>query len=261
MGWVATVSLVVACGERAKPRLSAATSAALSVATYNVNHERFAPQTVAAAAGLDVDVMFLQEVTQRWRGALDRALAGRYSHVRYMLSPPEGGMAVYSRFPVRSVRFAIEAEGLFPAWCLKLVTPHGPLRIIAVHLHPPVDEYGIVSGYLTTDDERGAEMKAHLACFDAAPDLVVGSFNEDFGEATRAVAALGLGQAQMAARVVKPTWRWPTMLYDFEGRPDHIMYGRRLVPVAVDVVDGGASDHLPLTAAFRLSESGSGRRD
>ena len=128
--------------------------------------------------------------------------------------------------------------------------PGGSLDVLHVHLHPPLEDGSLVVGYFTTGGRRGAEIRDHLRCFDGPPDLVLGDFNEEAGEAVSHLEALGLRQAQRALGPPERTWTWDTGATELEGRPDHVFFGPGLSLRAVQVMRRGGSDHRPLRAAF-----------
>ena len=246
---------LAACGDEAAPvygaTRGAAPDGALWVMTYNVNFEMPSDATVEAIREADADVVVLQETHEDWEARLARGLGDAYPHTLFRHAPAEGGMAILSRYAVEEVAYLPSPAGAFPAWCVSLETPLGALDVLAVHLHPPLDEDGrLLVGYFTTGGTREAELRQHLRCFESTPDLVLGDFNEETGDAVRHLEALGLRQAQVAVGPPERTWTWITGGVELEGRPDHIFFGPALAARAVQVVPRGASDHRPLRAAF-----------
>jgi endonuclease/exonuclease/phosphatase (EEP) superfamily protein YafD len=219
----------------------------LTVLTYNVNFEQYDPATVAAIATADADLVVLQETNARWEAEVRRTLADRYPTIRFEAHEPDGGMGVLSRFPVTPIAWRPSPVGKFPAWCLAVETPHGPLNVLALHLHPPLDEEGsLLAGYFTTSGARLTELTDHLGCFAGPPDLALGDLNEGEGDAVDLLVARGLSDAAEALPPAVRTWRWDTPIWELEGRPDHVFHGPGWAPAAVDVLELGASDHRPL---------------
>ncbi|MFN7144635.1 MAG: endonuclease/exonuclease/phosphatase family protein [Myxococcota bacterium] len=224
----------------------AAPGPTLDVLTYNVNFELLDARTIDAIAEADADVVFLQETTPAWEAAVRARLAGTYPHITFRDHPPDGGMAVLARHAFTTTAWVPSPVGSFPAWCLAVDTPLGPLRALHVHLHPPLDDGGLLTGYFTTGDDRRAELEAFLGCFDGPPDLAVGDFNEGEGDAVDLLVAAGLVDAASTFPPPARTWAYGTRFGELEGRPDHVFVGGGLVPTAVEVREVGGSDHRPL---------------
>lgn len=231
-------------------RRGTSTDEALTVVSYNVCFERPEAATVEAIAELDADLVFLQETNQTWQGLLDERLADRYPTRRFHHHDPDGGLAVLSRYPLTRLEQRTSPVGAFPAWCLSLDTPAGEIDVLSVHLHPPLHDDSLVAGYFLTGGDRHQETVAHLTCFDGAPDLAVGDFNEEEGEAVSHLEEQGMRQAQLRFPPAERTWRWPTDVGELSGRPDHVFVGPRWEVAMVHVPQIGASDHWPLLAAL-----------
>lgn len=228
--------------------------ATLTVVTYNVCFERPDPATADAIAELDADIVFLQETNAVWKALLEERLAERYPVRLFHEHDPDGGMAVLSRHPVLSERVQPSPAEAFPAWCLRLSTPEGSVDVLSVHLHPPLQDDSLVAGYFLTGDDRHREIVAHLQCFDGPPDLAVGDFNEEEGDAVSHLEQLGMQQSQLAHPPAERTWRWPTPYGELSGRPDHVFVGPDWTVDRVAVPLVGASDHWPVLAAVRRTE-------
>lgn len=218
----------------------------LSVLTYNVNFERDGSEMLAAIASARPDVAFLQEVTPSFEVALRERFADDYPTLLVRPALDEGGMAVLSRFPVEEVAWLDSPVGRFPAWCGRVSTPLGALDVLHVHLHPPLDENGLFTGYFTTGEARRTEMAAHLRCFGDPPDVVLGDLNEEFGLAVSLVEAAGLRDAASRFPPPRRTWTWQVGPTELEGRPDHVFVGTRWRPREVTVLETGGSDHRPV---------------
>lgn len=228
----------------------------LRILTYNVNFEQPSSQTVHAVRDLDADLVVLQEVTPYWEGQFRRMLYADYPTMEFRHAAAEGGMAVLSTRPIEEVEILPSPVGKFPALCVRAQSTLGELAVLLVHLHPPVDENGLFTGYFTTGELRLSELIAHMHCFGGKPDIVAGDFNEAEGKATAWLESKGLLDA--AARFGQPqrTWAWPTALGELEGRPDHIFTIPELQPVHVDAVELGGSDHRPLVVTLVRGDPG-----
>ena len=215
----------------------------LWVATFNLNYELVDPATARALDAVEADVRFVQESHPAWEALLPAS-----EHRFFLEHPAEGGMGVLSRLPVH-IELS-DPEGVhFPASCVVVETADGPLRVLHLHLLPPLSEDGsLLEGYFTTPPARLDELRAHLAqC--PAPDLVLGDLNEGDGPSTRHLEELGFVEAQRAVGEPDSTWSWPVGPLTLRGRPDHIFVGPRLEVRATQVhLERGASDHHPLRA-------------
>jgi endonuclease/exonuclease/phosphatase (EEP) superfamily protein YafD len=230
----------------------------IRVMTYNVNFGIPGdPPTIAALTAGRADVVFLQETTPAWERALRAAVGAAYPHALFKYRGAASGLGVLSRLAVRSADLLRpEGEGWFPAWRLVLDAPFGPLQVLVVHLRPPVSDGGsFVSGHFTTPKIREQEIAAFTrALAPDLPTLVVGDFNEEEdGRAIGFLAGLGMRSALPEFAPKQHTWRWPTIVGTLERRLDHIVYDKRLEPLAVEVIEAGRSDHFPVVGVFTLA--------
>ena len=225
----------------------------LRVLTYNVNFELYHSSTVDAVLAANADVAFLQETTSRWETMFRPAISELYPYVEFRMADPDGGMAILSRLPFHTEDWRPSPVGKFPAWCVRVDTALGELAVLMVHLHPPLDENGLLTGFFTTSDERLIEVRGHLGCFGRPPDLAVGDFNEGEGEALDAVGAVGLTDAALTQLPLARTWEMQVGGQILRGRPDHVFAARRYAPVRVEVLEAGASDHRPLLVTLQQS--------
>jgi len=228
----------------------------LRVLSYNVNYGLAGDgSTVAAIRAADADLVVLQETTPAWEAVVRRELGAHYPHVDFLHAPGAGGLAVLSRTPFRTEAVSPPPEGgWFPAWRVRLPeTPIGPVRVIGVHLRPPISDGGsVVSGYLSTPAVREREIARHAEGLaqGEVPTLVVGDFNESDGDAVRWLRERGFRSVLPEFHPGLRTWRWQTSLGEITATLDHIAYDRRLVPLDARVIEAGRSDHLPIVATF-----------
>lgn len=228
--------------------------------TYNVNFERDDPATIDAIATADADIVLLQETTPSWEAAIRARLGDRYRHIEFRDHLPDGGMGVLARWPVVSAPPLPSPVGKFPAWCLVAETPLGALGVLHAHLHPPVDENGLFTGYFTTTGLRETELRSHLGCAASAPDVVAGDLNEEVGDAVDLLIAAGFADAASAFPPPTRTWAWPLGWWELSGRPDHVFLRGDLVAVEVRVIEAGGSDHRPLRVVLgRVGAAGEAR--
>ena len=255
-----TLCFALACCARPlrTPRAPDPARPSLRVMSYNVNFGLAGDlATVAAIRGGAADLIFLQETTPGWERALRAAFAASHPHMAFRHSGGAGGLAVLSRYPLRTRAYMASPCGWFPAWRVELATPLGPLQVLQVHLRPPVSDSGsVVSGYFTTGSFRVKEITHFAAGLKpGVPTLVLGDFNEDHdGDA---VGLLIRGQRfGSALREFQPgatTWRWDTRFGRLTHTLDHVLYSSQLEPLDARVLPTGRSDHLPLVATFQIS--------
>lgn len=251
---VATLLVLVGCasGGDATPPLPEG-AVRLRVMTYNMNFGVAGDRAgVDAITGERPDIAVLQETNAEW----EAALRGTFPHARFQGPKTEwvaGGMGVLSRWPITSIDELVSDGGPFFAWRIVVDAPGGPLQILNVHLHPPMDvESGSwVIGYFTTRANREREARDHVAKLDRSlPTIVAGDFNEeDEGRAIAIFRERGLANALPRFRPDADTWQWPVGGTTLRFRLDHILYEEaRFRAVAADVVDKGRSDHAPVWA-------------
>ena len=238
-----------------------ATSATLSVATYNVNFGLAGDQeTLDAIFESGVDIVSLQESTPDWEFFIEQdPRAQDYPHRLFLHSRGAGGLAMLSKYPIAEIDTHPGVEGWFPAWLLEADSPLGKIQILAVHLRPPVSNSGnFVTGYFQRGDIHSAEMEAFAQLLEpTTPAIVLGDFNEDPGG-----AALEMLQQQNFNNVLplfEPgamTWSWVYAGILLEGAYDHILASPTLAPLDAKVLKRGRSDHLPVVAIFELEPDG-----
>jgi len=230
----------------------------LRVMSYNVNFGLAGDgDGVAAVAKANPDVVVLQETNGEWEAALVAGLA--YPHHRFGEPKgwPAGGMGVLSRFPIVSIDEVPSVAGPFYAWRIVLDAPGGRVQILDVHLHPPISDGGSwVVGYWSTRDRRERELAWHLAKLDAAlPTIVVGDFNEEpDGRALRYAIDRGYTDAIAQFAGARRTWEWPVGRLTLRFQLDHVLYDRRFVATAGDIVEAGRSDHKPVWADLQRAD-------
>lgn len=230
-----------------------------TVLTYNVNWGGPRPDlAVEAIRKSGADIVCLQETTPEWAQYLRQSLGHEYSFTEFRDSQLRsgGGLGFLSKLSAREVAYIPSETGWFDGWIMSFETAQGPVQVLNVHLHPPVSEGGSwVSGYLTTRDDRLAEMKRFFAKRDArSPMLVMGDFND--GEKSPAVEWLEknkMANALPEFDSYAKTWEWKTSMITLKRRMDHILYSPELHCYSAQVLREGASDHFPVQAVFTQS--------
>lgn len=166
-------------------------SAPLTVATYNIWHDRpdwpvrlgLLVETLRAA---DPDVIALQEVLQDAakdlpNQAVTLAAALGYPHVQFVATEPEGalkryGNAILSRLPVLDVarRNLAPLEDHRTAIRVRVQTAAGPVDVVGTHLAWKADQGAVRA-------EQLADLAGWLPA-DGVPTIVMGDFNAALDE-------------------------------------------------------------------------------
>jgi len=230
-----------------------------SVLTYNVNYGGYrADLNLAAIMSAKADVVCLQETSPAWEAYL-RPRLKNYPHVLFRNAPAAGGMAVFSKFPVKELAWHKPRAGWFHGWALEAKTPLGPVEILSVHLRPPLGDRGGVSlgAFGRTKKIRLAEVTELEARLDPKkPRIVLGDFNEqEAGRAVKYLVAKGYTDALSLFDRRSHTWRWNARLIRLRRRFDHVLYSPELDPCRAEVIKAGASDHLPVRAVLERTQS------
>jgi endonuclease/exonuclease/phosphatase family metal-dependent hydrolase len=235
----------------------------IKVLTYNVNWGGASMvRAVSILARSRADIVALQETTPAWERFLKPRLERAYPHQRYLTSPGAGGMAFLSKHPLKDFRRIDPPKGgWFPGWSVLAQTPAGHIRVLNVHLRPPLQANGgmstVASAYFATKPIRKRQLEKYVIQLPKEPDIpliVMGDFNEsESGRALRWAKKRGLENALVKFDSSTPTWRWPTSVYTFTSRLDHILHTKELRCTAAQVLGDGGSDHRPVEAVFTAS--------
>jgi len=227
--------------------------------TYNLNYANTNFRaTLDAITAADVDVVLLQEVSERWRDALVARFATVYPHRAFRLhTRMAGGLAVLSRLPLALEELWAPPAGTgawFPAERLVVTAPFGPLQLLHVHLRPARDRGSWIRGYVTTRPVRRKEIEAHWHRLDRrVPTIVAGDFNEHpTGRAIGYLAAQGMTRVPTSG---PPTWRYQLrsagITVDLlRANIDHVMIDAQLAATEGRVLDAGTSDHRPVVVTI-----------
>jgi endonuclease/exonuclease/phosphatase family metal-dependent hydrolase len=225
-----------------------------SVVTYNINWG--CPQAENMLRYLDdcnADILMLQETHAQWERLLRAQLGGRYPHSHFVESGGAGGIAIMSRFPLRSPQILRSDVGWFPALHATAETPLGDISLLNLHLKPPLSNRGrpAWSELLGWRQTHRREIADFFRQLETSPTIIAGDFNEheDRGGAS-ALRQLGYRHALRGFDRKSDTWFWrvaPGVILN--NRYDHILYQHLSCTGAV-VTPVAASDHLPVHAVF-----------
>jgi endonuclease/exonuclease/phosphatase family metal-dependent hydrolase len=226
-----------------------------TIETYNLNNDDAAnPRTLDAIGMANADVICLQEITELWRSSIESRYGASYPHHLFKIDEGGGaaGLGILSRFPIRDGGWHAGPNGWHPAWHYLIDTPNGTLKILNTHLRMATGQHGnALQSYLRAPADHEYEIRLFMSQnTDAVPALVVGDFNEGpGGGAVRYLEGVGFRNALPLYHPGEPTWRYQRWtIAQFTQELDHILFDRAFEPVNAWVVDGGASDHLPVVA-------------
>lgn len=192
------------------------------------------------------DIIFLQEVTNRWAVVMDQ-LHSAYPHRLVVPRSDNFGIAVYAREPLTSVDTVVSPPLDFPTLVVQQSLGGRTVTIVTTHPIPPVSRTGF-----DARNEQLASIAELVAPF-SGPKMIVGDLNismwshlyRQLEESTDLVnARRGFG--------VVPTW--PRYL-PFAMIPiDHILMSKEFAVVDIRRGPKIGSDHLPLLATLALLE-------
>ncbi len=254
------VGLTLSCWP-ARRDVPSAEPADFVVATYNLNFGLGGDtETLEALAALDADVVVLQETNATWEEHIRAELSVRYPHQRWLDAThyPAGGSAILSRYALDDFARSESTAGWFDAIGAVVSTDTGDVRVIGVHLKPPVSESGsLIVGYFSTPGERLREMQSHMSTLwdRDLPTVVAGDFNEERRGGIRFLQRRGFEDAVARFAPGQATWHWPTSLVHLRLQLDHIFYDERLVCLGAEIFETGRSDHFPIVARFSLRQA------
>lgn len=205
----------------------------LRVLSHNLRYDNATPEAVVAAvAARDVDVVLLQEVSERTRVVAD---ALRFRTEVLCDFGAVGGVAVLSRFPMVGQPGCARGQGV--AWA-RLRTAAGEVTVATLHLPWPWP-YGQQQRQAT----RVAEILADLE----EPLLIAGDFNgPTWSHAMRQVQQITGTRALNGLRLTfQRAAFWP-------GLPlDHVLVSEDLT-AQVEQLEPFGSDHAALLTRARL---------
>lgn len=257
------------------PRPEAGAAHRVTLLTYNIRHSRgtdgrIAPERIAEViAGTEADVVALQEVDvgRARSGGLDQAdvIARRlgmilHFHPALHIEEERYGDAILTRLPSRLVRAGplpglARRPRLEPRGALWVEIEVGAHRLQVVNTH-----LGLLGPERIAQAEAllGAEWLGDPAC--RAPTVLLGDFNATgWTRAYRRLTRRLTDARRVAARVegrrggASFPSRFPLL------RLDRVFVGAGVSVERLAVVDGPlprlASDHLPVLADLRLTES------
>lgn len=199
----------------------------------------------------DPDVLFLEEVDQRWMDAL-HPLDGEYP---YVISRPRNdnfGVAFYSRHPFITSEILEIGRAGAPSVLVKLELQGRDVYILGTHPLPPVN-----AAYANFRDTQLAEIPGVVKALDA-PVLLLGDLNATpwsyaFRRLLRDSALLD------GSREVGYQATWPVGLFPLLIPIDHCLHSPGIRIVRKEIGPAVGSDHYPVVVDFALPAPGGER--
>jgi vancomycin resistance protein VanJ len=260
------IAFLVMYGAMLLPRATRAPtghSRVLAVATYNIKAWTSDPQRVAdAVAGLDADVIGLEEVGPLHIDLFRRALSEKYPYQALYPELPFHGVALLSRYPIteETVIRPFPDSMLYLRAVVNVEST--PVTIYVVHPPPPWMSTSPLAYNSKQRDTEIALLREKYLCHETGPLIVLGDFNmSEQSDAYRALdhrlidsfreAGRGLGLTFPAAAFLNFS-RWPRLL-----RIDYVWHNAFFVAFEARAgKDSGTSDHRPVIARLAWKEDG-----
>jgi endonuclease/exonuclease/phosphatase (EEP) superfamily protein YafD len=218
---------------------SGAAAPTLSLLAVNVRYRNSEyANLLASIAEADPDVVLVVEFTAQWGEHLV-SLAAKYPYQIRHPQPDAFGIALYSRHPLESAsELTLVASVAIDA---RVATPRGNVRVIGVHLRPPMSR--------ALAHERNAQLTAlatHVATIDE-PLAVLGDFNITpySPHFTDWLAATGLHDARKGRRL---DLTWPTFFPPLGIPIDYCLVRDGLTVAQYARLPDFGSDHYPVLA-------------
>ena len=243
-------------------------NADFTVATYNINYAnrdlREVAQTLLKSGA---DLVALQETNRQSEAYFRKELARTYPHmIFHPVGDAAGGFAMLSKAPIEKPRYTPPDRGtggFFGVETARVTLAGREMLVVNVHLMPTIEPRGttvaeLAALYLKSDAVREKEVRAIVDGLPKRwPVLVLGDFNSppQFSGIPALMAKSGF--TDCLAAVLKdadatPTWHWNYNGVNYSTRLDYLFSARLgATPVRGSVTPGEASDHYPVTCAFR----------
>jgi endonuclease/exonuclease/phosphatase (EEP) superfamily protein YafD len=220
-----------------RPGTTPAAAATLNVLSVNVqaDNDEYAG-LVDGIAQTRPDVVLVVEFTERWSERL-ASLDTEYPHQFLLPKEDKFGIALFSRYPLEA---AEELEvGPTSTIDARVATPRGTVRLIGVHLRPPISA--------RRARERNAQLAALVPHVAAAPEplIVLGDFNMSPYSPYFAswLEQTGLRDARLGSG---PDFTWPTFFPPLGVPIDHCIVSQGLAVAEYRRLPAFGSDHYPV---------------
>lgn len=239
---------VIGCGRQS-------TEDEIVIYSHNVRWHSGDPTAIAAAiAAADPDVIVLQEVWPELRQVMadDPELTDYRFRATEIVNAP-AGLAVWSRWPMSDAGLSYVAKR--PILEATIEGPSGAFRVRGVHLASPITNANVLDWI---------EGLADLEDVDAeGASIMAGDFNSTNDHAQfRQVLDQGWTDAHEPKGCgFDATWPVGTRLPFSVLRLDHVLVSDDFEVLAVEIGEANGSDHQPVVATVRLTDSSPDQAD
>ncbi len=190
------------------------------------------------------DIVFLQEVSDRWMSALE-PLRAAYGHSYRIPRDDNFGIAVLSRHPFSSTAMLESPPYGFPSLVVQQTVGNRTVTFLSTHPMPPLGQPGF-----DARNEQLASVAETLNSIDG-PAVLIGDLNTSMWSHhyQQLIESTGLNNASYGFGL-KPSW--PTHL-PFAMIPiDHCLVSTSIAVLDTRLGPGIGSDHLPLIVELAI---------
>ncbi len=253
---ILAIFLCAGCSTLPKPEFDPP-GPSLKIVTYNINWGTCGWQKIGNyLAEADADVICLQETHTEWENFLKARLKHKYPYSKFSNSGGAGGIAVMSKYKLENIRIIDPEAGWFPALTAEVKSDIGKVRLLNVHLRPPLSDQGsaTISALYNSPEIHRKELTQFVK--QAGTDLpliITGDFNEhEDGGGLDFLFDKGFTDTLSLYDQSSDTWEWPLGYgIQLDDRYDHLIFSRQLHCTGAKVLHiDNASDHMPVFGVF-----------
>ncbi len=236
------VSVMTALACTAKPEFTGR----VTVLTYDADDPTYLTGEISSVIRqANADVVCVQEARSAWCREFRRQFREEYPQKLFVNKWLDFGFgkqpAFFSKYALRAVQYVPSVENGSPnSWIVEADTPAGPVQIANVRL----------SGAALEMDAVLTAMKPDV------PTIIAGEFNSQRDAAVGRAVEKGYIDALPRFDAKTPTWRVRQLLVHVaREQRDHILCSSHFEPVSACVLSTDKSDHSPVVAELKLTET------
>jgi endonuclease/exonuclease/phosphatase (EEP) superfamily protein YafD len=215
-------------------------------------------KSVKAVADAAPDLVCLTELTPRFVGAFEGALASDYPHRHFAPQKGTWGVGLASKRPLKDVVVTPIAPSRIPSMEATVDVGGAPVRVVCVHLTPPMGKHRKSDDVFQTLEKNAAVREKQAATLVArfaktkTPVVLLGDFNEEpGGAALRALEKAGWARGcSVRGASCTPTFPGAVVAWPAVFLIDHV-YARGMDFTDARTLRTGGSDHFPVTARLK----------
>lgn len=259
----ACLSLSGCCNSRINyQNLSPKPKGSVRVVTYNLNYDRSGRdhrdpmRSIHAMEVIHADILLLQETTLKWEKLILKSFARYYKYHQFYERADGGGMAILSRYHIKSLHLIKPPIGWHTALLADVLSPIGDLQILNVHLTPPLNKDKSI-GFLGIELFRAPGIRNKEMQFlykKLAPNkktIIAGDFNENYpGRAIKFLHKKDFYDTLWVNNNYSDTWCWRCFIFVLSNKFDHQFIQPNLTPLQIQVLHEGSSDHYPVIVDY-----------